>query len=414
MSSPGQSRFSICTQKPNLHRWAWSQQSPQDSSSTAAKTSAATAQSPQRPSIHATAAGVARVYNGPGTSSYDADQDQTGSPSHSKTQAAPSVSITINGSCVCQSPHRQQAALDQSCELEQQQEQQQSSGLHLNCSVQQQQAAGWYHHGRDEQRGSQLEPFDQSLQQQQQQACQALDHEASLAHLHQQPTAVHGLHRNIQVRTVPPGDPSADGQPDGSCLPAQQMGRVGHLQTGLERAESDATSREATGAAAELEGDAAFSAATSGNSLDAAARQSSREAGASASMAGPADAIDTAALQQEVSQLRQQVLLLKAASSSMAQHSSVYGNMVPRDGMTHTTIQAVQKKESYKQQVLNLSLHVTCTACRSDHCTADTYSVCFLFAQCTAKLVSDCVNFCAMNEQLKTAQLTLLHNNHLT
>ena len=73
----------------------------------------------------------------------------------------------------------------------------------------------------------------------------------------------------------------------------------------MDRAQSDATSRQAMGAVAQVEAAAAASCAGLGDSSTASAAigQSSREGDA----ASPAGTIDTVALQQEVSQLRQQV-----------------------------------------------------------------------------------------------------------
>lgn len=268
--SPVQSRFSMCNQKPTAHSWAWSQQSPHSSTSTADQQASALS---HPSSINNMAAGVAGGYNPSKTSHQSVEHQEHGSPSPSPHQAVPSVSITINGACVCQSPERQQAVLSQSHELEQQQ----PPGLNFL--------------GRN---------------QQQHQAGQALDHEASLAHLHQQPAALYGAQCNslptALLAAVLPASLSAHSR----SPQVGSSGRAPHLQTSLARAESDATSREAVGAAAQVEGDAATSTALVKEGCAASAQHGHNMAGGSGNTA-PAGAIDTAALQQEVSQLRQQV-----------------------------------------------------------------------------------------------------------
>lgn len=253
--SPSQSRFSMYDQKPTSQSWVWSQGA-DGTACTAAQ------QSPQlhfayaRPGLPGNATGHQTCDSPVAVQPEGVGYQLLGSPSQGPMHATPSVNITING--FCPSPPRQQvSAAMQSCDPDLQQQPQTSS------------QAG--------------------LPQQQQVANHKLDHEASLAHLHQ--TSAPVLEPVQSKASVP--------MP--ACNQADRTDCTGGAhQQGLSRAQSDAASTEAFGSAAQVELGAGHAAAwLAGPGSGAGATPSTANAAP--------DVIDTAALQQEVRQLRQQV-----------------------------------------------------------------------------------------------------------
>lgn len=283
------------SQKPPTPSWAWSQDSPESRSTGTAQLAGAEPSSFHPRGIQDTASEIANIYSPTGRSMRGTGPEQMASPSHGSNHAAPAVSITINGSFVCHSPQRQQPAVQQASDVQVQQ--QQGAGLTLDhgSSIDQQQRAHQLHYEQ--------QWLSQDPQHQQPQASQALDHEASLAHLYQtQPVEAQHSSQPIAMSDLKLTNSRSHA--------AQPSHRVGQLQAGMDRAQSDATSREAMGAAAQLESPGLSQMGARGSSDTAAATQQSRSEGSwSVTTAAPADTIDTAALQQEVSQLRQQVLL---------------------------------------------------------------------------------------------------------